>query len=195
MPEPAGLVRTADSVALRPNHVRSLALAAAVVGVVLLPIAAAEATPSQSVAVRTETSASASPQPTTTSVASAAPAVAQAVAAEFCGPARTAAAVGGEVRAQACIEQGGDAVSARIYVANGSTVPQLVALNLTRGDGSVVQVRCTIAAGDAAGRCETGPVRSVAGGVNAIGELVAVGAPLSAGVVHVESGLVAPRSQ
>jgi hypothetical protein len=64
---------------------------------------------------------------------------------------------------------------------------------LTRADGSVVQVQCTIAARDASGLCATSPtaISDGSGAFNAIAEIAAQNAPVSAGVVHVESGLVA----
>lgn len=197
MPETAGLARTADSAKLRPHHVRTLALAGAVVGVVVLPIAAAQATPPQShdtaghnVTVPGTYQVSAKPS------ASAAAGV-QALAPEFCGLTRTATFAGGAVRVQACVEQTDGSAAARVYVANNTSKDQLVALNLTRADGTVVQVQCTVAAGDATGLCATSPtaISSGKGAFDAIAELATQGAPLSAGVVHVESGLVAAAAQ
>lgn len=186
MPISAGPARTADPGVLRPNHVRSIALAGAVVGVVLLPIAAAQATPSQGSASSAAAAGAAGDSPSASSSA------ARAVAAEFCGPVRVSAVSGGTVRVQACVEQAAGAASARIYVANGSSNAQSAVLNLTGADGTVVQVQCTVAAGDGAGRCEAGPQAVAAGdSLDAIAELTQAGAPVSAGVVHIESGLVA----
>jgi len=206
MPENAGPARTADSAQLRPHHVRSIALAGAVVGVVLLPIAAAQATPSQNrdsqasaqSAGQDASANQATPTPAGSAAGgSAAAGGVQALTPEYCGPARTSkAAAGGTVRAQTCVDQIGGTASARVYVSNGATIAEIVALNLTRTDGSVVQVQCTVAAGDASGLCATSPV-SISGGTgayNAIAELVGENEPVSAGVVHVESGLVAPTT-
>ncbi len=199
MPENAGPARTDNSAPLRPHHIRTIALAGAVVGVVVLPIAAAQATPPAKNRDILSTSgqgansgqpgagqASATPSPSAGSGV-------QALAPEFCGAPLTATVSGGTVRVQACVDQSAGSAAARVYVANGTGSEQTVALNLTRADGSVVQVQCTIAAGDDAGLCATSPT-SISGGTgafNAIAELAAKGAPLSAGVVHVESGLVA----
>ncbi|HEV2345603.1 MAG TPA: hypothetical protein VGS97_16005 [Actinocrinis sp.] len=200
MPENAGLARNSDSASLRPHHVRTLALAGAVVGVVVLPIAAAQATPSQShdaqAAAGRLAGAQASGQPSATASPSPGAGV-QALNPEFCGTARTATMSDGTVRVQACVVQEDTAAAARVYVANGTSKDQLVALNLTRADGTVIQVQCTITAADANGLCATSPT-AISGGTgafNAIAELATVGAPLSAGVVHVESGLVAPAAQ
>jgi hypothetical protein len=118
---------------------------------------------------------------------------AQALAPEFCGAPLAATVAGGAVRVQACVDQAAGSASARVYVANGTNAQQTVALNLTRADGSVVQVQCVITAGDAAGLCATSPtsISDGHGAFNAIAEIAAQGAPVSAGVVHVESGLVA----
>jgi hypothetical protein len=204
MPENAGPARTADSAPLRPNHVRSLALAGAVVGVVLLPIAAAQATPPAS---QGSTTLAQSGQPGSTTQGSATPSASaspsadpnagvQALTPEFCGASLTKSVTGGVVHVQSCVEQSDGSATARVYVANESATAQVVALNLTRADGSTVSVQCTIAAGDSSGQCETSPtsIGAGTGGFNAIAELVAQGAPVSAGVVHVESGLVAPTA-
>ena len=199
MPENAGLARTADSAKLRPNHVRTIALAGAVVGVVVLPIAAAQATPPQNHDAQLAAGKVSVPGTYQVSAApSASPgAGAQALTPEFCGVVRTAKTAAGSVRVQVCVEQSNGSASARVYVANSTSKDQLVAVNLTRADGSVVQVQCTITAGDAAGLCETSPtaISSGKGAFDAIAELAEQGAPLSAGVVHVESGLVAPTAQ
>lgn len=220
MPQDARSAASTDSAApqLRPHHVRTLALAGAVVGVVLLPIAAAQATPPQNHDRQAsagstpgsgllpglgQPSTIATPTPAAATPAQGDPAASptdpgsQALTPEFCGAVRTATVTGGTVRVQSCVEQSDGAASGRVYVANGTAGPQTVALNLTRTDGSVVQVQCTIAAGDASGVCATDPVAlsGGTGGYNAIAELASAGAPLSAGVVHVESGLVAPAAQ
>jgi hypothetical protein len=196
MPENAGLARTADSARLRPHHVRTIALAGAVVGVVVLPIAAAQATPPQSREAKGGAGSASAPGSYQVSGApSASPgAGVQALTPEFCGAVRAVTTAAGTVRVQACVKQTDGSAAGRVYVANNTSKDQLVALNLTRADGSVVQVQCTIAAGDAAGLCATGPtaISSGKGAFAAIAELAAQGAPLSAGVVHVESGLVAP---
>jgi cell wall-associated NlpC family hydrolase len=202
MPENAGPARTTDSTQLRPHHVRTLALAGAVVGVVLLPIAAAQATPpSQNNAAQTGAAqagpgqASATPSASASASPSAGAGV-QALTPEFCGAALTKAVSGGTVHVQVCVEQSDGSAAARVYVANGSSTAQVVVLNLTRADGSVVQVQCTIAVGDAAGQCATSPtaISAGSGAYDAIAELVGQNAPVSAGVVHAESGLVAPTA-
>jgi hypothetical protein len=184
--------------------VRTLALAGAVVGVVLLPIAAAQATPpsqnheTQAGAGQTAgAAATGTGQASATPSASASPgAAAQALTPEFCGTSLTKTVSGGVVHIQSCVEQADGSAAARVYVANGTGTAQVVALNLVRSDGSVVSVQCTIAAGDAAGQCATSPtsISAGTGGYNAVAELVAEGAPVSAGVLHVESGLVAPTT-
>lgn len=198
MPETAGLARTADSAKLRPHHVRTIALAGAVVGVVVLPIAAAQATPPQNHETKGASSASVPGTYQVSGAPSASPgAGVQALTPEFCGAVRTATTAAGAVRVQACVDQADGSATGRVYVTNGTSKDQLVALNLTRADGSVVQVQCTIIAGDAAGLCETGPtaISSGKGAFDAIAELATQGAPLSAGVVHVESGLIAPTAK
>jgi hypothetical protein len=195
MPETAGPVRPTDSSRLRPHHVRSIALAGAVVGVVVLPIAAAQATPSQNHDAQSGMAQSA-PDQSAASAQSPSP-VAQAVASEFCGVAETTARTGGSIRTQACVDQDGGTAVARLYVSNGTSTAQVAALNLTRVDGSVVQVQCVVAAGDAAAQCATNPVPvgSAGGAFDAVAELVGQNAPVSAGLIHVESGLVAPTAQ
>lgn len=200
MPQTARPARSTESSPLRPHHVRSIALAGAVVGVVVLPIAAAQASPptkSHDILSSSGAQGANSGQPGADQ-ASATPSAspgsgAQALAPEFCGAPLTTKVFGGAVRVQACVEQSAGSASARVYVANGTSAQQTVALNLTRADGSVVQVRCTITAGDAAGLCATSPtaISDGSGAFNAIAEIAAQGAPVSAGVVHVESGLVA----
>ena len=200
MPQTAGPARRTDSTALRPHHVRSIALAGAVVGVVVLPIAAAQASPparnhdipSASADQGANGGQPGADQASATPSASPGSGV-QALTPEFCGAPLTATVSGGTVRVQVCVDQSAGSASARVYVANGTSTQQTVALNLTRADGSVVQVRCTITAGDAAGLCATSPtaISDGSGAFNAIAEIAAEGAPVSAGVVHAESGLVA----
>jgi hypothetical protein len=206
MPETAGPARTTEPASLRPHHVRTLALAGAVVGVVLLPIAAAQATPpSQNHETQAGAGQTAGAAATGTGQASATPSAsasaspgdaAQALTPEFCGTSLTKTVSGGVVHIQSCVEQADGSAAARVYVANGTGTAQVVALNLVRSDGSVVSVQCTIAAGDAAGQCATSPtsISAGTGGYNAVAELVAEGAPVSAGVLHAESGLVAPTT-
>jgi hypothetical protein len=170
---------------LRPRHVRSAALAAAVVGVVVLPIAAAQATPSHSSAK----------QPSVTGTpATGAPATAAAVLPQFCGSTETG--FQGQVSAQSCVDDTAGTVTATVYIGNSSAKPLTVAINLTRTDGSLAQMQCTIAAHDANGSCTTGALQSAAGkgSFDAIAETVPVGAPLALGVLHVESGQVTPDS-
>jgi len=195
MPETAGPVRPTDSTRLRPHHVRSIALAGAVVGVVVLPIAAAQATPSQN--HDAQFGAAQSAQGQAAPVAQSASPVAQAVASEFCGVSETTTRPGGTIRSQVCVDQNSGAAVARLYVSNGTGTPQVGALNLTRADGTVVQMQCTVAAGDASAQCATAPVPvgSSGGAFNAVAELVGQNAPVSAGLIHVESGLVAPIAQ
>lgn len=204
MPQTAGPARRTDSKQLRPHHVRSIALAGAVVGVVVLPIAAAQASPparNHDIPAASADQGANSGQPGADQ-ASATPSPSagsgvQALTPEFCGAPLTTTVSGGAMRVQACVDQSAGSASARVYVANGTNAQQTVALNLTRADGSVVQVQCTITAGNAAGLCATSPtaISGGSGAFNAIAEIAAQGAPLSAGVVHVESGLVAAAAQ
>lgn len=203
MPQNAGSARGDDSAQLRPHHVRTIALAGAVVGVVVLPIAAAQASPpaknrdilTGSASQGANTAGPAADQTSATPSPSAGSG-AQALAPEFCGAPVAAKFPSGTLRVQACVDQSADSASARVYVANGTSADRIVALNLTRADGSAVQVQCVIAAGDLAALCATAPtaISDGNGAFNAIAELAAKGAPLSAGVVHVESGLVAAQS-
>jgi hypothetical protein len=180
---------TADTTAssLRPNHVRSLALAGAVVGVVLLPIAAAQANPSQDAASQaSSTRASGAAAPGGTQPA-------QPVAGQFCGTAVSEPDGGGQVSAQACVAQANGTAIGRVFVTDDSAYNQTVVLNLTRTDGTVVQIQCAVSVGQSNVQCATDPVsvRAGQGTYDAIAELAGVGRPLSAGVVHVESGQVA----
>ncbi|HEX4790372.1 MAG TPA: hypothetical protein VH372_18045 [Actinospica sp.] len=168
---------------LRPSHLRSAALAAAVVGVVVLPIAAAQATPSHNSAK--QTSATGVP-------ATGAPAVASAQLPQYCGSTQTG--FQGKITAQPCIDDTAGAVTGVVYVGNATAQPVTVAINLTRADGTLAQMQCTIAAHDANGICSTGTVVAASGkgAFDAIAEAVPVGAPIADGVLHVESGQVTP---
>jgi hypothetical protein len=176
--------RTSTS-SLRPSHVRSAALAAAVVGVIVLPIAAAQATPSH-------TSAK---QPSVTGTpATGSPATATAALPQFCGTTQTG--FQGQVTAQSCVDNASGAVTAVVYVGNASDKPLTVAVNLTRADGTLAPMQCTIAAHDLNGVCTTGALQISAGkgAFDAIAESVPVGAPVALGVLRAESGQVAPAA-
>ncbi|HEV2640602.1 MAG TPA: hypothetical protein VGX23_36090 [Actinocrinis sp.] len=176
--------------ALEPKHIRSFALAGAVVGVVLLPIAAAQANPTTPPA-GAKSGASAAPTPGPTQTA------ATPVGGEFCGASVTVGADGAAIQAQACVEQADGTVAAKVYVSNASATDQTVTLNLTRADGTLIQVHCLVVSGDTAGICETGalPTTAGTGAFNAIAELAGAGRPLVDGVLHAESGLVSPSAQ
>ena len=195
MPENAGPVRPIESSRLRPHHVRSVALAGAVVGVVVLPIAAAQATPSQNHDAASGGSSVSAAGQSAPDAQTPSP-VAQAVASEFCGTATTTKRSDGSIRTQSCVDQDGGTVLARLYVSNGTSTPQVAALNLTQVNGDVVQVQCVVAAGDSSAQCATSPVPvgSGVGAFDAVAELVGQNAPVSAGLIHVESGLVAPQT-
>ena len=166
---------------LRPSHVRSAALAAAVVGVVVLPIAAAQATPSHSAKQTTVTGT-----PSTGT-----PATAVALLPQYCGPTETG--FQGAVTAQSCVENADGSVTGEVYVTNSSGTPVTVAINLTRTDESIAQMTCTIAPHEQAGTCVTGALQAAAGqgAFDAIAELIPVGAPVATGVLHADSGQVA----
>lgn len=185
----------AEKSTLEPHHIRSLALAGAVVGVVLLPIAAAQANPTGSGSAATTQSSTAS-SGASSAAPTATPTAAQALGAEYCGPDTTVGSGATAVQAQSCVEQSDGTASAKVYVSNGSAAVQTVTLNLTRSDGTLVQVQCAIAAGDTSGTCATDalPTASGTGAFNAIAEMIAAGRPLSDGVLHTESGLVAPSA-
>ncbi len=169
---------------LRRGHVRSVALAAAVVGVVVLPIAAAEANPSHSAK---QTTATGTP-------AAAAPATASALLPQYCGT--ELSGFSGKVSAQACVNDEGGAVTGTVYVDNAGGAKLTVVINLVSSvsGGPQAQMSCTVAAGDANGVCTTGALAdgSGTGTFDAIAEAAEVGAPLADGVVHVESGQVSP---
>lgn len=177
--------RTPSS-SLRASHVRTAALAAAVVGVVVLPIAAAQATPSHGAKQTTATA--------TGTAASGAPATATAQLPQFCGASETG--FQGQVTEQPCVDDAAGSVTGIVYVGNASAKPLTVAINLTRADGSIAQMQCTIAAHDANGTCVTGALRETAGkgAFNAIVEAIPVGAPVALGVLHAESGQVNPNA-
>lgn len=178
-PTPAASVSS-----LRRGHVRSIALAAAVVGVVVLPIAAAEANPSHS-----------SKQPSVTGTpAAGAPGTAAAVLPQYCGA--ELKGFGDKVSAQACVNETGGSVTGTVYVDNSTNAPLTVVINLvsSASGGRQAQMSCTVAAGDANGECVTDALGTTAGQgtFDAIAEAVPVGAPVADGVLHVESGQVAP---
>jgi hypothetical protein len=173
--------RTSTS-SLRPSHVRSAALAAAVVGVVVLPIAAAQATPSHPAK---QTSAAGAP-------ATGTPATAQALLPQYCGA--THSGFQGTVTAQPCVNYADGAVTGVVYVGNTTGKPVTVGINLTRTDGSLASMTCTVPAGETNGSCTTGALREAGGkgAFDAIAELLPEGSPVALGVLHVESGPVAP---
>ena len=176
--------RTSTS-SLRKSHVRSAALAAAVVGVVVLPIAAAQATPSHGSAK----------QPSVTGTpASGAPATVVAQLPQFCGATETG--LQGQVTAQSCVDDTAGASTAVVYIGNSSDKPLTVAINLTRADGKLAQMQCIVAAHDANGECTTPALQDAAGtgAFDAIAETAPVGAPLALGVLRAESGQVVPGS-
>jgi hypothetical protein len=181
----------ADKSTFEPHHIRSLALAGAVIGVVLLPIAAAQANPTGSGSGSgASTSASQSAAPVT-------PTAAQPLGDEFCGTTTSIGTGAAAVLEQSCVEQSDGTVAAKVYVSNGSAVDRTVTLNLTRTDGTLVQVQCTITAGDTSASCETAalPTTSGTGAFNAIAELTLADQPVSDGVLHAESGLVSPSDE
>jgi hypothetical protein len=185
----------ADKSTLEPHHIRSLALAAAVIGVVLLPIAAAQANPTGSGSGSgsgTSASAGQSAAPVT-----ATPTAAQPLGDEFCGTTTSTGTGSAAVLAQSCVEQSDGTVAAKVYVSNGSAVDRTVTLNLTRTDGTLVQVQCTITAGDTSASCETAalPTTTGTGAFNAIAELTLADQPVTDGVLHAESGLVSPSAE
>ena len=178
-PTPAASVSS-----LRRGHVRSVALAAAVVGVVVLPIAAAEANPSHS---PKQASATGTP-------AVAAPATASAMLPQYCGT--ELHGFGNKVSAQACVNDEGGSVTGTVYVDNGSGKQLTVVINLvpSTAGGAQAQMTCTVAAGYSAGECTTDALADTSGTgtFDAIAEAAQVGAPLADGVLHVESGQVSP---
>lgn len=208
----AALVRSpaaAKASVLKPNHIRSLALAGAVVGVALLPIAAAQATPPQSSQTQTTASGqsgsalgqsgssntSAGTAGSAAGSASGATAVAQSLGGEYCSANdRESLSGDGAVQVQVCVEQLNGTVFAQAYVANDGTVPQIVAVDLSRTDGTLVQAQCVVPAATASALCGTSPIPASqgSGAYDSVAESAGQGKPLSDGAVHVESGLVAP---
>jgi hypothetical protein len=169
---------------LRPGHVRTAALAATIVGVVVLPIAAAQATPSHS-----------AKQPGVTGTpATGSPATASAVLPQYCGS--TESGFGGQVTAQVCVDNNNGTVTGTVFVANQGDKPLTVAVNLTRADSSLANMTCTVVAHDGNGACSTGPLNLSAGkgAFNAIAEVVPVNAPVADGVLRAESGSVSPAA-
>lgn len=214
---------------LRPTHVRVMALSAAAIGLVVLPIAAAQAHPAHPAAENQSTNAadssslsglqpgqltnqlltqlgqlSSSGDSTTGSGTSTTSASSQngstvgasQIAPEFCGPAGSLS--DNQVSAQACVERSAAGSWARAYVTNDSSTTQVVALNLTASNGQVVETKCQIAAGSTHAICETpqltGSQLAASDGAkateDAIAEILPANAPVSAGVLHVESGQV-----
>jgi len=171
--------RTSTS-SLRPSHVRTVALAATIVGVVVLPIAAANANPLHS----------GSKQPSVTGTpATGSPATATALLPQYCGS--TESGFSGQITAQVCVQNSDGVVTGTVFVANSSAKPLTVGINLTR-DGSFANMTCTVIAHDANGECTTGPLSlsSGAGAFDAIAETVPVNAPVADGVLRADSGEV-----
>jgi hypothetical protein len=169
---------------LRPGHVRTVALAATIVGVVVLPIAAAQATPSHGDTAKTNV---------TGTPATGAPATATATLPQYCGSTETGFS---GVTAQVCVDNTDGTVTGTVFVNNTSAKPLTAAVNLTRADGSLANMTCTVVAHDANGSCTTGPLDLTAGkgAFDAIAEVVPVNAPVSAGVLRADSGSVAPAA-
>ncbi|HWG24008.1 hypothetical protein [Actinospica sp.] len=175
--------RTSPS-SLRPGHVRTVALAATIVGVVVLPIAAAQATPSHS-----------SKQPSVTGTpATGSPATATAVLPQYCGGTETG--FGSQVTAQVCVDNTDGTVTGTVFVGNSGSKPLTVAVNLTRADGSLANMTCTVVAHDSTGSCTTGALNLSAGkgAFDAIAEVVPVNAPVADGVLRADSGSVSPAA-
>lgn len=169
---------------LRPSHVRSVALAATIVGVVVLPIAAAQATPSHT-----------SKQPSVTGTpATGSPRTATALLPQYCGSTETG--FGSQVTAQVCVDDSNGTVTGTVFVGNNSAKPLTVAVNLTRADGSLANMTCTVVAHDANGSCTTGALSAAAGkgAFDAIAEVVPVNAPVAEGVLRADSGSVTPAA-
>lgn len=169
---------------LRPSHVRTVALAATIVGVVVLPIAAAQATPSHT-----------AKQPSVTGTpATGSPQTATAVLPQYCGSTQTG--FGSKVTAQVCVDNSSGTVTGTVFVANSTAKQLTVAVNLTRADGSLANMTCTVVANDANGSCTTGPLGLSAGkgAFDAIAEVVPVNAPVADGVLRAESGSVTPAA-
>jgi hypothetical protein len=177
--------RTSKTRSLRAGHVRTIALAATIVGVVVLPIAAANANPLHSTK---QTSVTGTPS-------TGSPATATALLPQYCGQTQTG--LSGQVTEQTCVNDNAGVITGTAFVANSSAKPLTVAINLTRTDGSsFANMTCTVAAHDAGGECTTGPLAQSAGkgAFNAIAETVPVGAPLADGVLRADSGNVTPTA-
>jgi hypothetical protein len=169
---------------LRPGHVRTVALAATIVGVVVLPIAAAQATPSHT-----------SKQPSVTGTpATGSPQTATALLPQFCGSTETG--FSSQVTAQVCVDDSDGTVTGTVFVGNASAKPLTVAVNLTRADGSLANMTCTVVAHDGNGSCTTGTLSAAAGkgAFDAIAEVVPVNAPVADGVLRADSGSVTPAA-
>ena len=177
--------RTPKTSSLRPGHVRTFALAATIVGVVVLPIAAANANPLHS--STKQTSATGTP-------ATGSPATATALLPQFCGTTETG--FGGQVTEQTCVNDSDGVITGTAYVANSSAKTLTVGINLTRADGSLANMTCTVVAHDADGECTTGPLSIPAGkgAFDAIAETAPTSGPLAAGVLRADSGEVTPTA-
>jgi hypothetical protein len=171
--------RTSTS-SLRPGHVRTVALAATIVGVVVLPIAAAQATPSHSTKSPSVTGTPASGSPQT----------ATALLPQYCGSTETG--FRSQVTAQVCVDDNSGSVTGTVFVGNSGSKPLTVGINLTRADGSIANMTCTVVAHDANGSCTTGALSSAAGkgAFDAIAEVAQQNAPVADGVVRADSGSV-----
>jgi hypothetical protein len=167
---------------LRPTHVRTVALAATIVGVVVLPIAAANANPLHS---------GSSKQPSVTGTPSTgSPATVTALLPQYCGT--TQSGFSGKVTAQVCVNNSDGSVTGTAFVANSTAQAVTVGINLSRADHSLADMTCTVAAHDASGQCTTGALNLSAGkgAFDAIVEAAPVNAPLTSGVLRADSGEV-----
>ena len=167
---------------LRPTHVRTVALAATIVGVVVLPIAAANANPLHS---------GSSKQPSVTGTpATGSPATVTALLPQYCG--NTESGFGGKVTTQVCVNNSDGSVTGTAFVANSTAQAVTVGINLSRADHSLADMTCTVAAHDASGQCITGALNLSAGkgAFDAIVEAAPVNAPLTDGVLRADSGEV-----
>ena len=176
--------RTSKTSSLRPGHVRSIALAATIVGAVVLPIAAANANPLHS---------SNAKQPSVTGTpATGSPQTATALLPQYCG--QTETGFQGEITEQTCVNDSDGVVTGTAFVANSTSKTLTVAINLTRADGTLANMTCTVVANDANGQCTTGPLSISAGNgaFNAIAETVPVNSPVADGVLRSDSGNVSP---
>jgi hypothetical protein len=177
--------RTSKTSPLRPGHVRTVALAATIVGVVVLPIAAANANPLHSTKQGSVTG----------TPATASPATVTALLPQFCG--KTETGFSGQITAQVCVNDSDGTVTGTVFVANSSAKPLTVAINLTRADQtSFANMTCTVAAHDANGECTTGSltISSGKGAFDAIAEAVPLNAPVADGVLRADSGEVTPTA-